>query len=198
MKNRALIGAGGFADEVKASIGEPNMISFVSDDYFTGSPFTRKLSEFNPDEWEVLVAIGDSNIRKNIVKGLPPSTKFFTHVHPSVVILENIDVNHIIGEGSVICAGSIITTNVKIGKHSHLNLQTTIGHDCRIGDYFTTAPGTKISGNNKIGERVYFGTNSSTKQYVDICDNVTVGLNGGVVKNIDKSGVYVGTPAKKL
>ena len=38
-----------------------------------------------------------------------------------------------IGAGSIITAGCIITTNIKIGKHSHLNLHTTIGHDCELG-----------------------------------------------------------------
>ena len=108
------------------------------------------------------------------------------------------DTNIEIGEGSVICAGSILTTNIKIGKHSHLNLLTTIGHDTVVGDYFTTAPGAKISGNCNIGECVYFGTNSSVREKITICDNVTIGLNGGVVKNINKSGIYVGVPTRLL
>ena len=91
-----------------------------------------------------------------------------------------------------------LTTNIKLGKHSHLNLQTTIGHDCNIGDFFTTAPGAKISGNCKIGDRVYIGTNSSTREKITICNDVTLGLNSGVIKNISDPGIYVGTPAIKV
>ena len=83
-------------------------------------------------------------------------------------------------------------------KHAHLNLITTIGHDCSIGDYFTTAPGVQISGNEIIGDRVYFGTRSCVKEKIHICDDVTIGMNSGVVKKITESGTYIGTPAKKI
>ncbi len=103
-----------------------------------------------------------------------------------------------IGEGSIICPGCILTTNINLGKHAQLNLQTTIGHDSVVGEYFTTAPGAKISGGCRVGDRVYVGTNASLKEKVSICSDVVIGLNAGVVKNIDVSGIYVGTPAKKI
>jgi sugar O-acyltransferase (sialic acid O-acetyltransferase NeuD family) len=193
---RALIGAGGFANEVRAHIGDFTMKCFVDDQYFTpNKKHIYPLSKFDPKEYEVLVAIGDPKSRYDIIQRLPKSTKYFKFIHPSAQILGN-DVY--IGEGSIICAGSILTTNIKIGKHSHLNLHTTIGHDCTIGDYFTTAPGTKISGNCKIYDLVYLGTNSSIKQDITIHSLSTIGLNSGVVKDIWESGVYVGTPAEKL
>ena len=120
---------------------------------------------------------------------------YFTFIHPSSILLGN-DIS--IGEGSIICAGCILTTNIKLGNHTHLNLQTTIGHDCEIGDYFTTAPGVKISGNCKIYDCVYIGTNASVKEKISIHSLTTIGLNAGVVKNIEEPGVYTGTPAKKI
>jgi sugar O-acyltransferase (sialic acid O-acetyltransferase NeuD family) len=193
---KALIGAGGFADEVKAHMGEYDLISFVDDLYYSETDKnTKPLSQFNPNEWEVLIAIGDPIAREELSKRLPIETKYFTFIHPSVLILGN-DVE--IGEGSVVCAGVIVTTNCIIGKHTHLNLHTTIGHDCRIGNYFTTAPGVKISGNNEIGECVYIGTNASTKQKLKISDNVIIGMNAAVAKDIIESGTYVGIPAKKI
>lgn len=193
---KALIGAGGFADEIKAQMNEFDMICFVDDFYYKeNNKNILPLSEFNPTEYEVLVAVGDSFLRKELIGRLPKETKYFTFIHKSAQILGN-DVE--IGEGSIICAGTIITTNCVLGKHTHLNLQTTIGHDCRIGNYFTTAPGVKISGNNEIGECVYIGTNASTKQKLKISDNVIVGMNAAVVKDIFESGTYVGVPAKKI
>lgn len=191
----AIIGAGGFAREVKAAIGDPSIKFFVDDEYMNPESGVYGLSKFDPEKYQVVVAVGDPTDRENIVKRLPENTKYFTFIDPSSIIL---DENIQIGEGSIICAGSIITTNVKLGKHTHLNLLTTIGHDTQIGDYFTTAPGTKVSGNCNIEDRVYFGTNSSVRQKVDICSDVTIGLNAGVVKNITESGVYVGVPAKKI
>ena len=196
---KAIIGAGGFGREVYWSLSlmeRTNTIFFVDDKYYDGSDdLILPISKFNPEEYEVVVAIGDPKDRFDIVQRLPKTTKFFTHIHPSVQIL---DPNIQIGEGSIICAGTIITTNVKIGKHAHLNLQTTIGHDCEIGDYFTTAPGAKISGNCKIYDCVYIGTNASIKEKISIHSLTTIGLNAGVTKHIEESGIYVGTPAKKI
>lgn len=191
---RALIGAGGFATEVKSQMGDINMLSFVDDKYYSGEKNTLPLSQLDPTKYEVAIAIGDSFTRKEIVNKLPKKTKYFTFIHESVMIFNNVE----IGQGSIICPGTIITTNCKIGKHTHLNLHTTIGHDNVIGDYFTTAPGVHISGNNNIGDCVYFGTNSATRQKVNICDDVIIGLNGGVVKDIIENGTYIGTPVIKI
>jgi sugar O-acyltransferase (sialic acid O-acetyltransferase NeuD family) len=196
---KAIIGAGGFANEVFWSLPSSERIDlkfFVSDNYWDGlNKSILPLSQFDPEEYEVIVAVGDPKARFDIIQSLPKETKYFTHIHHSVQIL---DPNIEIGEGSIICAGCILTTNIKIGKHAHLNLHTTIGHDCEIGNYFTTAPGVKISGNCKIHDMVYIGTNASIKQKISIHSLSIIGMNAAVVKHIDEPGTYVGIPAKKI
>lgn len=196
---KAIIGAGGFGREIYWSLSmmeRVNTVFFVDDKYWDNSDEKiLPLSSFESNKYEVVVAIADSRHRQRIVENLPKSTKYFTHIHPSAQIHGD-DVE--IGEGSIICAGTILTTNIKIGKHAHLNLITTIGHDCVIGDYFTTAPGVQISGNETIGNRVYFGTRSCMKQKLTICDDVIIGMNAGVTKNIIESGTYIGTPVLKI
>lgn len=193
---RAIIGAGGFGKEIYATLHDKqDVIFFVDDAYYNDyEKNTLPLSEFNPKEYQVIVAIADSVVRERIVNSLPKETVYFTYIHSSAQIHGD-DVE--IGEGSIICAGTIITTNCKIGKHAHLNLITTIGHDNIIGDYFTTAPGTQISGNCVIGDRVYFGARSCNRQKTKICSDVTIGLNSGVLTDITEPGVYIGTPAEK-
>jgi len=192
---KVLIGNGGFSREIKHHM-DCDLISFVDDSYWVeGDSNLLPLSDFNPSEYEVLVAIGNPLDRYNVVNRLPKETKYFSFIHPSAIILDD---NIEIGEGSIVCAGSILTTNIKIGKHAHVNLQTTIGHDSIIGDFFTTAPGAKISGNCKIGNKVYVGTNASIREKILICDDVTIGLGSGVIKNILESGTYVGCPAIKI
>jgi sugar O-acyltransferase (sialic acid O-acetyltransferase NeuD family) len=196
---KGIIGAGGFGREVYWSLDFMERIDtvfFVDDKYWDGkNDLILPLSNFNPNEYEVVIAVGDPRDRFDMVQRLPKETKYFTHIHKSVQILGD-DIE--IGEGSIICAGTIITTNVKLGKHTHLNLQTTIGHDCEIGNYFTTAPGAKISGNCKIYSCVYVGTNASIKEKLSIHSFTTIGSNAAVVKNIEESGTYVGVPSKKI
>ena len=195
---KGIIGAGGFGREIYWSLTESerqDVMFFVDDEYYNGGELTLPLSKFDPKEYEVVVAVANPKDRFDIIQRLPIETKYFTHVHSSVQIH---DKKVEIGEGSIICAGTIITTNIKIGKHAHLNLHTTIGHDCEIGDYFTTAPGAKISGNCKIYDCVYVGTNASIKQKLTIHSFTTIGSNAAVVKDIQEPGVYAGVPVKKL
>jgi len=151
-------------------------------------------SEFDPSVYDVVVGIGDSALRKKVVQALPVNTTFTNIIHPDAIISKWVE----IGEGSVITAGTVLTCNIKIGNHAQLNLHTNISHDCEIGDYFTTAPGVNISGICKFGDCVYFGTNSSVRQGINICSNVTIGMGGVVVKDILEEGVYIGNPVKKL
>lgn len=153
-----------------------------------------KESKFSAEEYKVVIAVGDPHARKKIVEHLPPNTEYTTIIHPTAVVSQWVE----IGEGSIITAGVIITCNIKIGRHAHLNLHSTIGHDCDIGDYLTTAPATNISGNCVLGNCTYFGTNSSVRQGARICDDVIVGMGAVVVKDINEPGTYIGNPLKKL
>ena len=67
-----------------------------------------------------------------------------------------------------------------------------------IGDYFSAMPGSIVSGNVTIHDCVYLGTNSSIKEKLSIHSLTTIGLNSGVVHNIEESGTYGGTPTKKI
>jgi sugar O-acyltransferase (sialic acid O-acetyltransferase NeuD family) len=189
---KAIIGAGGHAREVMAQIGAA-LTCFVDDQYVSND--TKPLSEFDPSEYEVMVAVADSRDRYEIVKRLPSGTKFFSFIHPTALLMKN-DIE--IGQGSFIGAYSILTTNIRIGNHAILNRANQIGHDCLIGDYFSAMPGSILSGNVTVRDCVYIGNNSSIKEKISVSNNVVIGMNSGVIKNIDEPGVYVGTPARKI
>ncbi len=203
-----IVGTGGFAREVFCCIIDifkaknrsiEDKVCFLDKDEFCTGEKIMGIdvileSTFNSEKYIVVVAIGDPKTRKKVVDNFPKDTCYATLIHPTAVISDWVE----IGEGSIITAGVIVTCNIKIGKHAHLNLCTTIGHDCEIGDYFTTAPSANISGICKFGNLVYFGTNTCVKQGVSICDNVTIGMGGVVVKDIKESGIYIGNPLRKL
>jgi sugar O-acyltransferase (sialic acid O-acetyltransferase NeuD family) len=193
---RALVGNGGFASEVKASLRRMHTLCFVDDAYYKEEKNTLPLSKFDPEEYELFITIGNPQLRAKMVSRLPKETKYFSIIDPFALLLNKESIE--IGEGSIICANSLLTCNIKIGKHCHLNLATLIGHDVVIGDFFTSAPDVKIMGNNTIGDGVYFGTNASTKEKITVADGIIVGLNAGVVSNLTEMGTYVGTPARRM
>ena len=188
---KVLVGNGGHAREVMSQMGV-KLKRFVDDEYVNSD--TLPLSSLQPDKHVVMVAIANSKDRYDIIQRLPKNTKYFTFIHPTAIIMDDVE----IGDGSFIGAYSILTTNIKIGKHSILNRGNQIGHDSIIGDYFSAMPGSIVSGNVTIGDCVYLGTNSSIREKINICDNVIIGLNSGVVKHLNESGTYVSNLIKKL
>lgn len=192
---KALIGAGGFAREIEADSFP--MFKFVDSQYLSlKDESILPLEKLEYNTYEVIIAIGDSQKRYKKCIELSSKIKFFTFISDKSYLLDSLSIK--IGEGSVICAGAVLTTNIRIGKHAQINLNTTIGHDCLIGDFFTTAPGVNISGSCLIGDRVYIGSNATIKEGITICNDVIIGMNSGVTKSITEPGTYIGCPAKKI
>ena len=188
----ALYRYGGHAREVAVQIGQP-ITFFVDDEYLTEE--TKPISEFDPIKYLIMVAVADSKDRFDMVQRLPKETQFFTFIHPTALIFDD---NVQVGAGSFIGANTILTTNIKLGRHTILNRGNQICHDSEIGDYFSAMPGAIVSGNVTIGDCVYMGTNSAIKEKLSIHSLSTIGMNSCVIKHIKKTGVYVGVPAKKI
>jgi sugar O-acyltransferase (sialic acid O-acetyltransferase NeuD family) len=211
MKKIKILGLGGFAKEVYACLADwlavhapgrkvQQQAAFVvkDADWTPGQEVLGAAvvpqSSLNPEEDMLLIAVSDCALREKIAASIPEGFAFFTLVHPTVVMSEWVR----LGEGSIVCAGSILTCDIEIGRHAHLNLHTTVGHDCRIGDFFTTAPGVHISGNCSLADRVYIGTNAALKQGIRLGPDITIGMGAVVTKNLQEAGVYVGAPAKRM
>lgn len=188
----AIFGYGGHAREVACQIGQK--VTFFVDEKYE-SEMALSIKKFDPNLYTIMIAVADCTERERIVKKLPAETKYFSFVHPSALILDD---NVKIGEGSFIGANSILTTNISIGSHAILNRGNQIGHDCNIGNFFSAMPGSIVSGNVVLGDRCYLGSNSSIKEKIHVCDDVIIGSNATVVKNIISSGIYVGVPTKKI
>jgi sugar O-acyltransferase (sialic acid O-acetyltransferase NeuD family) len=115
-------------------------------------------------------------------------------IHPTASLGFDVE----LGPGSVIAAGARLTTNIVLGRHVHLNLNSTVGHDTRIGDYVTVNPGATISGNVSLGNRVTIGTGAAVIQGVNVGAGTTVGAGAVVVRDLPANVTAVGVPAKPL
>lgn len=191
----SIIGNGGLAREVGVYLKSMGLIFdyFVSDEYYQKTQSVYRLSEM-PTDNPVIIAIANVMVKQSISKSLSDGIQYFTLIHPSAQVYTE----HTIGEGSIICPNVVVTTNVKLGKHGLVNCNCTIGHDTEILDYFTINPNTAVSGNCSIGSRVFIGSSVSIREKVKITDDVVIGMGSVVIRNIDKSGKYIGTPAKKM
>ncbi len=206
MKKIIILGTGGFAREVLCLLDDLELYhqvaGFSEPDHIWQEKWEhveimgKPVIPYNEltDSFQLTIGIGNGTVREKIVDQLGNNVTYGTYIHPHATVSRWAE----IGVGTIITAGCVITSQIQIGDYSQLNLNSTIGHDTIVKDYFTTAPSSNISGNCTIGKHVYFGTGAATKQGVSICDHVTVGMGAMVTKNIIESGIYVGIPAKKL
>lgn len=209
MKDLYIIGAGGFGREVAWIVERINSIKptwnlkgFIDDNE---TLWGSKEGEYHVlggcehlstlEDVYAVCAVGSSNVRKKIIEKLKDtSVKFATLVDPSVLYSNSVK----IGEGAIVCAGTIITVDVNIGNHVIVNLDCTIGHDAVIDDFVTIYPSVNVSGNVLIGECSELGTGTQIIQGKKVISNTIIGAGAIVVKDCIESGTYVGSPAKKI
>lgn len=209
MKDLYIIGAGGFGREVAWLVERINEVNptwnlkgFIDDNeslwgsvegeyrVLGGCEYLKTLGEVY-----AVCAIGFAKIRKAVVEKLDGSrVKFATVIDPSVLMSKRVKV----GEGTIICAGTIITVDIKIGNHVIINLDCTIGHDVDVEDFVSVYPSVNVSGNVLVGQCTELGTGAQIIQGKAIAANSIVGAGAVVVKNIEEPGTYVGSPAKKI
>lgn len=211
MKDLIIFGASGFGREVAWLVERINnvaptwnLLGFMDDDdSIQGSLIngykvlgkTKDVSSY-PDAYFVC-AVGASRTREKIVnnlKSVNPDIKFGTVIDPSVEKSDLVS----IGEGSIICAHTIITVNISIGKHVIINLDCTVGHDAVLGDFVTLYPSVNVSGITKIGHAVELGTGMQIIQGKTVGDYSIVGAGAVVVKDIPEKCTAVGSPAKPI
>jgi sugar O-acyltransferase (sialic acid O-acetyltransferase NeuD family) len=137
-----------------------------------------------------IVAIGDNQIRKNIVSSL--NTNFVMTIHPSAVVSKFAK----IGVGTQIMAAVVVNPDVIIGDHCIINTGAIVEHDCKLGDYVHLAPNACLGGNVTIGENTLIGIGASVIPNVVIGKNVSVGAGAVVLEDIPDYAVVVGVPAK--
>lgn len=117
-----------------------------------------------------------------------------TLIHPTAVLGSGLR----IGPGFVAAANAQVTTNVSIGRHVHLNIGSTVSHDCMIGDYVTLSPGVHVSGGTSIGEGVVLGVGAVVRQGICIGARTIIGAGAVVVDDIPADVTAVGVPARPL
>lgn len=202
-----IFGAGGFGREVawlaRQCWGGEAEVGFVVDrpEYLTeeinGIP-VRLLADYeSTPDIRYVIALGDPALRRMAVAACEAhGLRAAVLVHPRVEASDTV----VLGAGSVICAGSILTVNIEIGTHSHINLDCTIGHDVRIGSFSTLSPGVHVSGNVLIGEGVFIGTGASIiNGHEDaplvIGDNAVIAAGSCVTKPVEPNSMVAGVPA---
>lgn len=209
MEKIAIVSSGGFAREVLTLINAINakecrfeVVGFIDNDkgrIVHGLPIIGSDEEVNntQEPLSVVIAVGVPRLKEKIrLKYTNPLISFPTLIHPSAIIADPDNIE--IGQGCIICASTIMTTDIKIHDFVTLNLQCTVGHDTIINDYSAFMPSVNISGEVNIGKGVYVGTGAKIINQVEIGENTIVGAGAVVAKSLPANCTAVGVPAKPI
>ena len=209
MQDLVIIGAGGHGREAFGIVGDLNHVSpryrilgFLSD--FADDHERERVARLDSTilgpidalrdlDAQYVLGVGSSRVRCDIDRrvsafaAVPASV-----VHPGAAV--GLDVE--LGPGVLVAGGVRITTNVRTGRHCHLNINASISHDCRLGDFVTLSPGSVICGMCELGDGAYIGANACVIQGRRIGADATVGAGAVVVRDVAEGTIVSGVPAR--
>lgn len=210
MRDLVIFGAGGHGRDVHQIVrdlvadgADWNVVGFLDGDAKRHGTEIHALPILGDESWlagrpdtHVVVAIGATAARWGIVQKLTGvgCRNFATLVHPRVWAGRDVE----IGTGTVICASTLLTTDLRIGNHAILNLACTVGHDVVLGDFVTLAPGVNISGAVGVGKGCDLGSGSIVNQGVNIGRWSVIGSGAVVVRDLEPNVTAVGVPARVI
>lgn len=207
MTDLLVLGAGGLGREIAAMVASSSLgaqyrlLGFADDALAPGTRVGRwtvlcsidGVADLGPIS--VVLALGDPELKARIhrrIQGWP--LRYPTLIHPSV---HNLDpARNRIGQGCVLAPGVALTTEIDIGDFVLLNLNTTVGHNVRIGSYSSLMPGVHLSGNVGLEEEVMIGTGACLLQHCTVGARSKIGAGAVVTHSIPPDTTAVGIPAR--
>lgn len=204
-----IVGAGGHGRETLDIAEALGLVvqGFVSDDLPEAEVFARRrvthlgslrsVTDANPPDRSVryVIGIGSSGVRRDIDSQIGNVIQASTAlIHPTA----SNGADNQLGAGVLLAAGARITTNVHLGRHTHLNVNAVVSHDCRLGDYVTLSPGVTLNGNVTVDDGAFFGTGAIVLPGIHIGAKAIVGAGAVVTSNVAPGATVVGSPARPL
>ncbi len=210
MKKLYIIGAGGFGREVlnwalhckEQQSPEWEIAGFLDGNVKALNGFGVNASvvgdpnSFVPSEGDLLLcAVGHPATRLRLCTMLEErGGSFATLIHPTVVM----GLHCHIGEGSILCPNTVVTTNVTVGKHVIVNVGATLGHDVVVGDGSTLNSHCDVTGGASLGKGVFLGSHAVILPRAKVGDFARVGAGSTVLRRAVANTTVFGVPAKRI
>jgi sugar O-acyltransferase (sialic acid O-acetyltransferase NeuD family) len=208
MKDIIVYGAGGFGMEVAFLIEDINkrnlhwnILGYLDDDCEKWGAVIYGYKVLGGREWlknrdrevAAALAVAVPEVRRTLAEQvLNDHVEFPVLIHPSVILSRAVTIR----EGSIICAGTILTVQIDIGRHVHINPGCTIGHEVTLEDYATLYPGVHVAGRVIVRACASLGTGSQVVQGLEIGSHSFLGAGSVAIRSVPAGVVAVGCPAQ--
>jgi sugar O-acyltransferase (sialic acid O-acetyltransferase NeuD family) len=204
-----LVGAGGLAREVLAAVrlqpSEWKPIGALDDDpskhgadldgvpVLGGSELIGELTDA-----AVIACVANAHRpagRLSFVRRLNlPDDRWATVVHPTASVPQGSS----LGPGTLLLAGVVITTPLRIGAHVVAMPHVLITHDDKISDGVTFAGRVSLGGAVTVGECAYFGQGSLVREMLFIGAGAVIGMGSAVLHDVPAGEVWADVPARRI
>lgn len=144
---------------------------------------------------DFFIGIGANDIRTKIYTRLSEFDAI-----PTNCIAQNTFIAHDahIGNGVVICPGSVVGTKAIVGNNTIVNTISSVDHDCKVGDNTHIAGGVTLGGTTKIGKNCLLGVKSATAPNVSIGNDCLIMAGSIVYRDVPDKVLVGGNPAKVM